>query len=63
MLPAGKSKFQIYKSINQRLEEGFDGDILEILEEALAENNIKQVKIKVFVFHSFLKNCNYKGFK
>ena len=47
ILPAGKPKFQVYKSINQRLEEGFDGDIYELLEQAFNENNIKYNKEKL----------------
>ena len=47
ILPAGKAKFQIYKSINQRLEEGFDGGINKLLEEALNENNVKFNKEKL----------------
>lgn len=47
ILPAGKAKFQIYKSINQRLEEGFEGDISELLEAAFAENNFKFDKDRI----------------
>lgn len=47
ILPAGKAKFQIYKSINQRLEEGFEGDISELLEAAFAENNLKFDKDRI----------------
>lgn len=47
ILPAGKAKFQIYKSINQRLEEGFEGDISELLEAAFVENNFKFDKDRI----------------
>lgn len=47
-LPGGKGTFAIYKSLNQALEEGFDGSIEELIAKVTRENgvNIKDDRIK-----------------
>ena len=39
MLPGGKKNFAVYKSLNEKLEEGYDGPIDELLRLCLVEND------------------------
>ena len=39
MLPGGKKNFAVYKSLNEKLEEGYDGPIDELLRLCLIEND------------------------
>lgn len=40
MLPGGKKNFAVYKSLNDKLEQGYDGPIEELLRTCLIENEI-----------------------
>ena len=40
MLPGGKKNFAVYKSLNDKLEQGYDGPIDELLRTCLVENEI-----------------------
>lgn len=40
MLPGGKKNFAVYKSLNEKLEQGYDGSIEELLRTCLIENEI-----------------------
>ncbi len=40
MLPGGKKNFAVYKSLNEKLEQGYDGPIEELLRTCLIENEI-----------------------
>ena len=61
-LPGGKARMNVYKSINQKLEEGFSGSIEELIKAATEENGIKfdEGRIRNISKQAISSNAQYK---
>lgn len=67
MAPGKKAVFSVYKSLNQKLEEGFYGSLEELITSCLQENNIpvdenkiKAVSTSIIGTHSSVKRDNIR---